>query len=80
MYRATMLLIAKVMYWKENGECMVVLGSAIKYMDLAASCNSLGVESMNPYFRISLYHAVTCSAHQTQGSTNGKQMKRSYFE
>ena len=68
------------MYWKENGERMLTLGSATNYMDLVASWESLGVESMNPYFRISLYHAVTCCAHQTQGSTDGIQMKRSYFE
>ena len=73
-------LLPKLMYWKENGECILVLGSAIKYMDLAASCESLGIEIMNPYLRISLYRAVTCSAHQTQGSTDGKQTKRVYSE
>lgn len=43
-------LLPHVMYWKENGECMLTLGSAVKYMDLATSWENLGVECLNPYF------------------------------
>lgn len=66
------------MYWKENGERMLTLGSATNYMDLAASFESLGTKIMDPYFRIPSRYVVTCSTHQTQGSTDGKQTKRSY--
>lgn len=71
-------LLPKVMYWKENGERMLTLGSATNYMDLAASFESLGTKIMDPYFRIPSCYLVTCSTHQTQGSTYGKQAKRSY--
>lgn len=62
--------------WRVHGclrECYQVHGSGSQL----GKPRSGEHESLLPYI---LYHAVTCSAHQTQGCTDGKQTKRVYSE